>query len=1317
MQRNDESIQIMCELLKIDESQMRGWLCNKRIKTVNEIVNTPLTLSQAMFSRDALAKHMYSQLFNWIVKQINKCLKATVKTHSFIGVLDIYGFETFQVNSFEQFCINYANEKLQQQFCQHVFKLEQEEYVKEQITWSFIEFYDNQPCIELIEGKLGILDLLDEECKMPKGSDTTWCSKLYDKHLKSSSSVANAGTGTTSNTTTSLLNASVPQNHFSKPRMSQKAFIIHHFAENVEYQVDGFLEKNRDTVLEEQLKILKASEIDFIGDLFYEDSDEPSARARGYDVRKNTMPAPSKTQTIRKKTVGSQFRESLNNLMTALNSTTPHYVRCIKPNDVKASFKFEPKRAVEQLRACGVLETVRISAAGYPSRWTYMEFFQRYRMLVNSHLINRKQLKETCEKILLTLIRDQTKYQFGKSKIFFQAGQVAYLEKLRSEKLKACGIMIQKHIRGWLARSKYVKMKKSALLIQRFSRGLLARRLLKLKRETRAAIVIQSSWKSFVIRRNYIELRHRFIKFQALCRGYLIRKNRRLIIENVKATIIQSHVRGFLARRRFQKIINGITLLQAHVRRRQARKIFKTLKIEAKSVEHQRQLNKGLENKIISLQQQIERINKERDQLSARVTELEPLKAQVSSMKHNSNLIKESTSKIHELTEELKNVREDFSKVKKERDQLFKTKEQMEKSLKESGSKLNTENSTLQEQLNEANKKIQILQAKNDEMRVQLGELENERANHQKLIKEHNKLEQRFEKVRNELLKLSKSAQLQHANGGANLSAQPGSLSSSTTSFNQNHAELECLIEELEQDSVKESQSTRSSGVHSAISSTDDSSSVKILSNGGDADFSLIAKLQRRINLLESERNEWSRSSRGFVVSGVLDQAVNSDSNNNTNNESGGEKQQQPTPQPPPQQQQSPLSVIERLQYEKDYETIKSQELDLENQKLREDLSRLRDLILDNQTGKSDSIINKEMMNQLDALNEELQRRREECVQLKTLLVTRHRANNNNFVKLNGAELAGSSSTDTADADTTDISSLNTDGNEYEVGYNTQKLLNRILENQMTEQKRNFEAERQVLLKDLKQVREDNERQHNLLMQNLSPDSLAEATYKNEIMKLAEGNLELNEKCDRYVEEIKKYKKMLKVYIRRTKTTSKFSGFPSFVSLSVMVLRLSVLFLVSIYGDRYGALNSSSSVSLVGGSAMNLTAGTIMNSTVINDSLNNTIAAPGNKSVNLNGSIYVPQIKPKNAGEFQGMLEWRIEDEPKLVLKLIEELKPRLAVTFLPGLPAYIMFMCIRYADMLNDDDKVRFLLDSSVQAVKRVIKVRSVKLFAFESY
>ena len=152
----------------------------------------------------------------------------------FIGVLDIYGFETFEVNSFEQFCINYANEKLQQQFCLHVFKLEQEEYLREGISWTHIDFYDNQPAIELIEGKLGILDLLDEECKVPKGSDIAWVEKLYLKCKTSS--------------------------HFSKPRLSNSAFIVAHFADAVSYECVGFLEKNRDTVLPEQVKRVSITE-------------------------------------------------------------------------------------------------------------------------------------------------------------------------------------------------------------------------------------------------------------------------------------------------------------------------------------------------------------------------------------------------------------------------------------------------------------------------------------------------------------------------------------------------------------------------------------------------------------------------------------------------------------------------------------------------------------------------------------------------------------------------------------------------------------------------------------------------------------------------------------------------------------------------------------------------------------------------------------------------------------------------------------------------------------------------------------------------
>jgi myosin V len=1056
--RNDESIKDMCELLQIDERSLSTWICNKRIRTVNEQVVTPLTLQQAIFSRDALAKHIYSHLFNWIVKQINKCLKSPVKTHSFIGVLDIYGFETFEVNSFEQFCINYANEKLQQQFCQHVFKLEQEEYMREQIKWSFIEFYDNQPCIELIEGKLGILDLLDEECKMPRGTDDTWCQKLYGKHLKNE----------TDNTNAAPKSSSV---HFSKPRMSSKAFIIHHFAENVEYQVNGFLEKNRDTVLEEQLKVLGTSSIEFVSQLFSEPSDEEINNSQRLSMNSSSN-SKQNSLSLRRKTVGSQFRESLNHLMQALNSTTPHYVRCIKPNDNKEAFKFESKRAVEQLRACGVLETVRISAAGYPSRWTYQEFFFRYRMLVNSNEINRSKLKETCETILQSLIKEKTKYQFGKTKIFFQAGQVAYLEKLRTEKLKASGIIIQKHIRGWLAYSKYNKMKKSALLIQTYTRSLLARRLVQFKRETRSAILIQSKWRSYIERKKFLIIRDRMIKLQAICRRYLARENKRMILSNIKATIIQAHVRGWLQRRRYQRIMKGIVMFQAHVRRRQARRIFKTLKTEARSVEHQRKLNKGLENKIISLQQSIQKVTKERDSIKDKIAEIEPLKAQLQVFRQNSNTVKETANKLAELTREMKELKDNYDTVCKERDELLKNKTNLQKNQKETESKMKKQSEEQANQLADAIQLNQQLQQQIDDYKLQMTDIENDRKNHQKLVQDYNKLEQRFDKARNDILNYSKTAQQQQH--------QKGSPS-----------ELESLVEDLQLDQYdNDNQSERSSVVSNYSSGI---GTIKINGNhsnfngknGNELDVSLLNKLYRRIALLESQ-NKFYNSKKS-----------DHDDNNNMNNNN--------------LLRNSPTIIIEKLQQENDYEMIRAQELEMENYKLREELDRFRDLIADNQVGIDGTPVTRELMIQFDTMSEEVQKRREECIQLKSMLINRHRERTiGGSSSIHDRQMVNSTLINDLDNIDMDLDTINTNGNELEIGYNAQKITNRMLENQMLEMKKRFDAEKAADQKQIEALIEENDKQHDLLMQNLLPEALAEATLKNEMFKLAEQNFVIN---------------------------------------------------------------------------------------------------------------------------------------------------------------------------------------------------------------
>nr|CAD7573118.1 unnamed protein product [Timema californicum] len=606
----DRHLAILAELLELDIQEMRSWLCHRKIVSMKEVFFKAMTVREAIGARDALAKHIYAELFNWIVLVINKALENTGTSQRFIGVLDIYGFETFEINSFEQFCINYANEKLQQQFNQasrlrlapsfqdggkmriltnillnvkftvktHVFKLEQEEYLKEEIEWKLIDFYDNQPCIDLIETKLGILDLLDEECRMPKGTDSSWVEKLYSKCTK--------------------------WKHFAKARFGTTAFLIHHFADNVTYQSNGFLEKNRDTVMEDQINVLKNGQNKLIRKLFKENEIKNLKVPTKVKVSA-AKPSPVSSSKQHKKTVGSQFRDSLNMLMGTLNATTPHYVRCIKPNDEKQAFEYNPMRAVQQLRACGVLETIRISAAGFPSRWTYADFFHRYRVLCKYKDIMRNNMKATCDRILGNIIKENDKYQFGKTKIFFRAGQVAYLEKLRADKLKQCCIIIQKQIRMFICRKRYLRMLQSIKSLQRHARGFLARRRVYHMRQKRAAITIQRHVRGWLKRVQFTRTRRCIQGIQKHARGMLARRRYKAMLYNHKATIIQKHVRGWLARRHCLEKRQKIVICQSAVRRWLARRRFKELKKEAKSVEHVKKLNKGLENKIISLQQKI----------------------------------------------------------------------------------------------------------------------------------------------------------------------------------------------------------------------------------------------------------------------------------------------------------------------------------------------------------------------------------------------------------------------------------------------------------------------------------------------------------------------------------------------------------------------------------------------------------------------------------------------------------------------------------------------------------------------------------------
>uniref|UniRef100_A0A6Q2Z5V9 Uncharacterized protein n=1 Tax=Esox lucius TaxID=8010 RepID=A0A6Q2Z5V9_ESOLU len=544
---SDPHLAVFCELLGVSPEGVTRWLCHRRIVMVAETVVKPVPRERAVNARDALAKQIYAHLFDSVIHRINAALQVPGKQHTFIGVLDIYGFETFDINSFEQFCINYANEKLQQQFNLHVFKLDQEEYRKEDIPWTLIDFYDNQPVIDLIEAKMGILDLLDEECVFPQGADQNWLQKLY--------------------------NYLADNPLFEKPRMSNEAFIIQHFADKVEYQCWGFLEKNRDTLYEELVDTMRTSKFPLLANFFLEE--EPGGLgSKGIKVR-SARPVVKTANKQLRTTVGTKFRSSLYLLMETLNATTPHYVRCIKPNDEKMPFEYDSRRVVQQLRACGVLETIHISAQSYPSRWTYIEFYSRYSILMSQQELGLNNKKQTCKTVLQRLIQDSNMYKFGRTKIFFRAGQVAYLEKLRLDRLRGACVTIQKHVRGWRQRTRFLCMRGAAIVLQQYVRG--QRQIRKTVtaaalKQGWAAVVIQRYWRGYLTRQIYTMLRNSTITVQAFTRGWLARKRYRKMVEVQKALVLQKYARAWLARRRFQTLRRLVHNVQLSYRCQQLRK-------------------------------------------------------------------------------------------------------------------------------------------------------------------------------------------------------------------------------------------------------------------------------------------------------------------------------------------------------------------------------------------------------------------------------------------------------------------------------------------------------------------------------------------------------------------------------------------------------------------------------------------------------------------------------------------------------------------------------------------------------------------------
>ncbi|GKV13946.1 hypothetical protein SLEP1_g24902 [Rubroshorea leprosula] len=548
-------LNMTAELLRCDAKTLEDALIKRVMVTPEEIITRTLDPVAALGSRDAFAKTIYSRLFDWLVDKINFSIGQDPNSKTLIGVLDIYGFESFKFNSFEQFCINFTNEKLQQHFNQHVFKMEQEEYTKEEINWSYIEFVDNQDVLDLIEKKPGgIIALLDEACMFPKSTHETFAQKLYQTFKNNK--------------------------RFIKPKLSRTNFTISHYAGEVVYLADLFLDKNKDYVVAEHQDLLTASKCPFVAALF--------------------PPSPEESSKSSKfSSIGTRFKQQLQALMETLNSTEPHYIRCVKPNNVLKPAIFENANIIQQLRCGGVLEAIRISCAGYPTRRTFYEFLHRFGVLAPEVLDGNYDDKVACQMILDKM--GLKGYQIGKAKVFLRAGQMAELDARRAEVLGNAARTIQRQIRTYIARKEFLAFRKAAIVLQSHWRGILACKLYEQLRREAAALKIQTNFRLYIARESYLTLRLSAITLQTGLRAMTARNEFRFRKQTKAAIIVQAYLRCHIAYSYYKSLQKAAIITQCDWRRRVARRELRKLKMAARETGALKEAKDKLEKRVEEL--------------------------------------------------------------------------------------------------------------------------------------------------------------------------------------------------------------------------------------------------------------------------------------------------------------------------------------------------------------------------------------------------------------------------------------------------------------------------------------------------------------------------------------------------------------------------------------------------------------------------------------------------------------------------------------------------------------------------------------------
>ncbi|KAA8534623.1 hypothetical protein F0562_032118 [Nyssa sinensis] len=698
-------LKMTAELLMCDPVGLEDALCKRVMITPEEVIKRSLDPLSAAVSRDGLAKTIYSRLFDWLVDKINVSIGQDPNSKSLIGVLDIYGFESFKHNSFEQFCINFTNEKLQQHFNQHVFKMEQEEYNKEEIDWSYIEFVDNQDVLDLIEKKPGgIVVLLDEACMFPKSTHETFANKLYQTF----------------------------KNHkrFIKPKLSRTDFTISHYAGEVLYQSDQFLDKNKDYVVPEHQDLLGASKCSFVAGLFPHIPEES-------------------TKSSKFSSIGSRFKLQLQQLMETLNATEPHYIRCVKPNNLLRPAIFENANVMQQLRCGGVLEAIRISCAGYPTRRAFFEFINRFGLLAPEALEGNYDEKVACRKILEK--KGLKGFQIGKTKVFLRAGQMAELDARRTEVLSNAAKGIQRRIRTHNARKQFLALRKATIYVQSLWRGRLACKLYERMKRVAAAMKIQKNTRRYQARKAYSKLWFSVLVLQTGLRAMYTRKEFRFRKQTKAAIIIQAHWRYHRASSYYNKLKRGSIVTQCRWRGRIARRELRKLKMAARETGALKEAKDKLEKQVEELTWRVQLEKRLRTDLEeAKAKEIAKMQNSLQAMQNkvdetNALLVKEreaakkaieeappviketpviveDTKKIESLTAEVESLKALLQSEKEKTDDLEKKYAGSQESGDEKSKKLEeTEKKVhqLQESLSRLEEKLTNLESENKVLRQQ----------------------------------------------------------------------------------------------------------------------------------------------------------------------------------------------------------------------------------------------------------------------------------------------------------------------------------------------------------------------------------------------------------------------------------------------------------------------------------------------------------------------------------------------------------------------------------------------------------------------